>query len=158
MQEYQIKQSPPLNCRQPPTPHEIHARVSTNHVQASRLLQQLFLRNHQSPQWICRLLRSHCLYFLWLPVWIPSCTTLFSNIVLADLSCSKSCFIWMNCSSILLVKLFSNADMPMLISSRMTALNVAIVAADIFTLEIGSWTSVGKARGIKSEAWAFVRP
>ena len=39
----------------------------------------------------------------------------------------------------------------------MTALNVAIVAADISTLEIGSWTSVGKVRGIKSEAWAFVR-
>ena len=80
-----------------------------------------------------------------------SCATLSSNIDVADLSCSKSYFIWINCSSLLLVKRLSNADMPMLISSGMTALNAAIVAADISSLEIGSWTSVVTILTIKSE-------
>lgn len=38
----------------------------------------------------------------------------------------------------------------------MTALNVAIVAADMSTLEIRSWIFVARVRGIKPEAWVCV--
>ena len=48
------------------------------------------------------------------------------------------------------------ADIPLVISSRTTMRKAAIVAADISTLEIGSWSSVGKLLGIISDAWAFV--
>ena len=48
------------------------------------------------------------------------------------------------------------ADIPLVISSRTAMRKAAIVAADISTLEIGSWSSVGKLLGIISDAWVFV--